>query len=90
MAPGDPQRLSRRPDRVLYFVSNRTIHAREGFVMPTYEYLCKRCGERFSQTMSVSEHDKHSVHCPKCGTAEERGEVAQQLSAFFAQTAKKS
>ena len=26
--------------------------------MPLYDYLCKKCGESFTLTMTISEHDK--------------------------------
>src|ERR1035441_7638334 len=34
--------------------------------MPTYEYLCKKCGHTFEELQSMSE--KPLTHCPKCGT----------------------
>jgi putative FmdB family regulatory protein len=34
--------------------------------MPTYEYLCKKCGHAFEELQSMSE--KPLTHCPKCGT----------------------
>jgi putative FmdB family regulatory protein len=54
--------------------------------MPTYDYLCRKCGRRFSKHMLISEHEKAKVTCPKCGSRR----VEQQISAFFAQTSKKS
>jgi putative FmdB family regulatory protein len=54
--------------------------------MPSYEYLCRKCGERFSLTMSIGEHEDKRIECPKCGG----GDVAQQLQSFFARTSKKS
>src|ERR1700688_3046945 len=32
--------------------------------MPLYEYLCKKCGQSFTLTMTISEHDKKRVQCP--------------------------
>jgi putative FmdB family regulatory protein len=32
--------------------------------MPLYEYLCKKCGESFTLTMTISEHDKKRIQCP--------------------------
>lgn len=54
--------------------------------MPVYEYVCRKCGKKFSVTMLISEHGKKTVRCPKCDS----GDVAQQITSFFAQTAKKS
>src|SRR6202163_115298 len=38
--------------------------------MPLYEYLCKKCGEGFTLTMTISEHDKKRVQCPRCNGTE--------------------
>ncbi len=54
--------------------------------MPTYEYLCKKCNEKFSVFMTISEHDKKKVRCPKCKSTQ----VEQQVFSFFAVTSKKS
>jgi putative FmdB family regulatory protein len=34
--------------------------------MPTYEYLCKKCGHTFEEFQSMSENAL--TRCPKCGT----------------------
>ena len=34
--------------------------------MPTYEYLCKKCGHTFEEFQSMSENPL--TRCPKCGT----------------------
>jgi putative FmdB family regulatory protein len=54
--------------------------------MPTYEYRCAKCSRKFQLLMSIAEHGKRRPKCPKCGSAR----VTQLLSAFYAQTAKKS
>lgn len=61
-------------------------HVPEDFSMPTYEYVCRKCGNKFSLTMSISEHDRKKAHCPKCKSMQ----VDQQLLSFFAVTSKKS
>jgi putative FmdB family regulatory protein len=54
--------------------------------MPLYEYLCKKCGETFTLTMTINDHDKKRVQCPSCkGT-----KVEQQVQSFFAKTSRKS
>jgi|UniRef100_A0A7C3SKG1 putative FmdB family regulatory protein len=53
--------------------------------MPTYEYVCQKCGEEFTRTMSLSEHEKEKVVCPKCG-----GEAKQIMSLFIPKTSRKS
>ena len=54
--------------------------------MPTYAYVCKECNKSFNQTMTISEHDKSKVVCPKCNSKK----VEQKPAAFFAVSAKKS
>jgi len=54
--------------------------------MPTYEYRCGKCNRKFQVVMSIREHETRRPKCPKCGSAR----VGQLLSAFFAQTGKKS
>jgi putative FmdB family regulatory protein len=54
--------------------------------MPEYQYACRKCGKNFRVTMLISEHGKKKVRCPKCDS----GHVAQQITAFYAQTQKKS
>lgn len=34
--------------------------------MPTYEYLCKKCGHAFEELQSMS--DTPLIRCPECGT----------------------
>ncbi|MGD0695652.1 MAG: zinc ribbon domain-containing protein [Terriglobia bacterium] len=54
--------------------------------MPIYEYICKACNKTFTQIMTISEHDKTKVACPKCTSKK----VEQKPAAFFAVSAKKS
>jgi putative FmdB family regulatory protein len=54
--------------------------------MPHYEYLCHACNKKFSVVMSIAEHEKNKIKCPKCGGAK----VEQQWAAFHATTSKKS
>jgi putative FmdB family regulatory protein len=54
--------------------------------MPQYEYLCSSCSKKFSTILSLAEHDKNKIQCPKCGSTK----VEQQWAAFFATTSKKS
>ena len=58
----------------------------EKALMPTYEYQCKKCGEKFDKTSHVKEHDTSKYECPKCGSKE----VVQILGSFFAKTSRKS
>ncbi len=54
--------------------------------MPTYEYVCGKCGERFVRIMSIREYGETKVSCPKCQSPE----VQQQMSEFIARTSRKS
>jgi len=54
--------------------------------MPTYAYRCNECNKKFDLVMTVSEHDKAKVLCPKCSSKK----VEQRPAAFFAVSAKKS
>jgi len=54
--------------------------------MPTYEYRCGKCNRKFTLAMTIAEHERRRPKCPRCGS----GRVSQQISAFYAQTAKKS
>ncbi len=54
--------------------------------MPTYEYLCQKCGHEFSLTLGMHEHEKKKVRCPKC-----KGEKVKHLIAsVFVTTSRKS
>ena len=55
-------------------------------IMPLYEYLCKKCGQSFAFTMTVSEHEKKRVQCPHCNGTE----IVPQFQSFFAKTSRKS
>jgi putative FmdB family regulatory protein len=54
--------------------------------MPTYEYECRECKEKFTVILSISEHDKSNVACPKC----KGKKVKQDISLFTTKTSRKS
>ena len=54
--------------------------------MPTYEYRCSKCGRVFERHERLAEHAKTPPRCPNCN----REEVQPVVTAFFAQTSKKS
>lgn len=54
--------------------------------MPTYEYQCQECAERFQRAEHIEDHETAHPECPKCGSAK----VEQVYSTFFAKTARKS
>ena len=54
--------------------------------MPSYDYYCRDCDRTFTVHMSLKDHDTAQVRCVQCqGT-----QVEQRLTAFVAQTSKKS
>ena len=54
--------------------------------MPTYEFACKKCGEKFMLVESFKDHAAHKERCPKCQSKQ----VEQLMSAVYAKTSKKS
>lgn len=54
--------------------------------MPLYDYICKECHKSFELALTLTEHEKGLVRCPKCG----RRKVEQEPAAFFAVTSRKS
>ena len=54
--------------------------------MPSYDFKCKKCGKRFSIKLTVHELESRRYKCPKCGSKR----LDKLLTAFFAQTSKKS
>jgi putative FmdB family regulatory protein len=54
--------------------------------MPTYEYECQDCKKKFTKILSISEHGKGNINCPKCKSLK----VKQSISAFTAKTSRKS
>jgi putative FmdB family regulatory protein len=54
--------------------------------MPTYEYLCAKCGKEFTLIMSLKEYEAGEVSCPKCKSTK----VKQQMSDFMPKTSRKS
>jgi putative FmdB family regulatory protein len=54
--------------------------------MPVYDYVCKDCQKSFELILTLGEHDKGDIRCPKCGSKN----VEQDAIAFYAVTSKKS
>jgi putative FmdB family regulatory protein len=55
-------------------------------IMPVYDYVCKDCHHSFETVLTLGEHDKGDISCPKC----ESKDVEQDAVAFYAVTSKKS
>ena len=54
--------------------------------MPVYDYVCNDCQKAFELVLTLGEHDKGDIRCPKCGGQN----VEQDAVAFNAVTSKKS
>jgi putative FmdB family regulatory protein len=35
--------------------------------MPVYEYHCDKCDREVTLTLTIREHEKGEIKCPKCG-----------------------
>ncbi len=83
LAPGygDVNNALTTPER-----ASRVCVSQGGHAMPVYEYHCDKCDREVTLTLTISEHEKGQIKCPKCrGTA-----LRPLLSTFMSQTAKKS
>ena len=54
--------------------------------MSVYEYQCDKCDREVTLTLSIREHEKGKIKCPKCGAESLRS----LLGAFMSQTSKKA
>ena len=54
--------------------------------MPVYDYICHDCNKPFETVLTLKEHDKAEVRCPKCNSRN----VEQDVAEFFAVTSRKS
>ena len=34
--------------------------------MPLYEYICRKCHNKFDEVLTIKEHETKQVQCPKC------------------------
>ncbi|HXG52448.1 MAG TPA: FmdB family zinc ribbon protein [candidate division Zixibacteria bacterium] len=57
--------------------------------MPTYEFRCEKCRNRFAITCSIAEYERRAekkIRCPKCASTR----VLREITAFEVKTSKKS
>jgi len=54
--------------------------------MPVYEYVCRKCGEKIAEALTIKEHETKKIQCPKCQSTE----VDKIIEPFFAKTSRKS
>jgi putative FmdB family regulatory protein len=55
-------------------------------MMPIYDYQCHDCEKTFELVLTLGEHDKSEIRCPKCGSRN----IEQDAATFYAVTSKKS
>jgi len=56
------------------------LHERKN-IMPTYEYVCKKCGHEFEQFQNMN--DEHLKTCPKCGEDTLRRKIGSGAGVIF-------
>jgi putative FmdB family regulatory protein len=54
--------------------------------MPFYEYVCRKCHNKFGEVLTIKEHETKKLHCPKC----ESTDIEKVIEPFFAKTASKT
>lgn len=54
--------------------------------MPTYDYVCQKCGHEFQRIQKITEHGSKKVRCPECRSTR----VEQVFGNVFVKTRKKS
>lgn len=54
--------------------------------MPLYEYTCNNCQKKFSEVLTIKEHEAKKIRCPKCKSED----VEKVIEPFVAVTSKKS
>ncbi|MGA7214669.1 MAG: zinc ribbon domain-containing protein [Terrimicrobiaceae bacterium] len=54
--------------------------------MPLYEYVCRKCHNKFDEMLTIKERETKEVHCPKChGT-----DLEKVIESVFVKTASKT
>lgn len=54
--------------------------------MPLYEYICKNCHIKFSEVLTIKEHETKLLKCPNCKSED----LEKVIEPFFAKTASKT
>ncbi len=54
--------------------------------MPTYEFKCLNCQNKFQIIESITKYDQKKVKCPKCGEKK----LERLFSGVYVQTSSKS
>ncbi len=75
--------------KLAHFILNLMKEIQTGeIVMPTYEFDCEKCGNKFTLIITMREYEKEKdrFRCPKCKSRK----VKQILSPFVAKTTHKA
>jgi putative FmdB family regulatory protein len=54
--------------------------------MPLYEYVCRNCHQKFSEVLTIKEHDAKKPQCPKCKSTD----LQKVIEPFFPKTTSKT
>jgi putative FmdB family regulatory protein len=54
--------------------------------MPLYEYICRKCQNKFGEVLTIKEHETKKPQCPKCQSTD----LEKVIEPFFAKTARKT
>jgi putative FmdB family regulatory protein len=54
--------------------------------MPLYEYVCRKCNNKFVEVLTIKEHETKKVSCPRCQSAD----LEKVIEPFFAKTVSKT
>ena len=54
--------------------------------MPLYEYICRKCHNKFDEVLTIKEHETKQVQCPKCQATD----LEKIIESFFAKTTSKT
>ena len=57
-----------------------------GATMPLYEYICRKCHNKFDEVLTIKEHETKKLQCPKCQSTD----LEKVIEPFFAKTARKT
>ena len=54
--------------------------------MPLYEYICRKCHNKFGEVLTIKEHETRKVSCPECQSTD----LEKVIQPFFAKTVSKT
>ncbi|MGA7394341.1 MAG: FmdB family zinc ribbon protein [Terrimicrobiaceae bacterium] len=54
--------------------------------MPLYEYVCRKCTNKFAEVSTIKEYETKKVSCPRCQSTD----LEKVIEPFFAKTVSKT